>query len=51
MNYIDIEMGKYNFKVKGWSWSLKIITAEDPLSDENGYVTALDASIIRNRTP
>ena len=27
-------------KVKGWSWALKIITAEDPLSHENGYVTA-----------
>ena len=40
MNYIDLELGKYKFKVKGWSWSLKIITAEDPLSDENGYVTA-----------
>ena len=40
MNYINLELGMYNFKVKRWSYSLKIITAEDPLSDEFGYVTA-----------
>ena len=26
MEYIDMELGKYNFKVKGWSYSLKAIT-------------------------
>ena len=40
MKYIDLELGKYNFKVKGWSYSLKVITAEDLLTDKFGYVTA-----------
>ena len=39
MKYIDLELGKYNFKVKGWSNSLKVITEDDPLTDEFGYVT------------
>ena len=40
MEYINNELGKYNFKVKGWSFTLKPITKDDPLTDENGYVTA-----------
>ena len=39
MKYIDLELGKYNFKVKGWSYSLNVITEDDPLTDEFGYVT------------
>ena len=40
MKYINLELGKYSFKVKGWSYSLKVITAEDALTEEFGYVTA-----------
>ena len=40
MKYINVELGKYNFKVKGWSYTLKVITEDDPLTDEFGYVTA-----------
>ena len=40
MEYIDSKLAQYNFKVKGWSFTLKPITKDDPLTDESGYVTA-----------